>query len=180
VLGLFLNDAEDAGGCLPSLLAARYRRSQNPAVGIVDSDVLIAQQTIAMIGSRDVRSTDSTDRSFRPLAASAPSPIADHTGQACNDDSRRPQPRLHSLRPRFPLRCHADKTQNAIRFQLAPLWPEARQLLIGAPSRGEYGNRARRRRDPHNLTFGRTIGKAAEIGACFPQACGIATDISRE
>jgi len=44
VLGFFLDDAENTGRCLASLLAARHRRSQNPAIGVVDSNPLVAQR----------------------------------------------------------------------------------------------------------------------------------------
>src|SRR5215468_2221621 len=44
VLGLFLDDAEDAGGRLASLLAARYRRPQDPAFGVICSDPLVAER----------------------------------------------------------------------------------------------------------------------------------------
>jgi hypothetical protein len=44
VLGLFLNDTEDTGWRLPSLLAARHRRSHDQAAGIVDTDLLVAQR----------------------------------------------------------------------------------------------------------------------------------------
>ena len=41
---VLLDDAEDAGGCLASLLAARHRRAQNPAFGVVDRDLLALQR----------------------------------------------------------------------------------------------------------------------------------------
>src|SRR4051794_30197871 len=44
VLGFLLDDAEDAGGRLASLLTARYRRPQDPAVSVIDGDLLIAQR----------------------------------------------------------------------------------------------------------------------------------------
>ena len=44
VLGFFLEDAEDTGRRLASFLAARHWRSHDPALVIVDSDLLIAQR----------------------------------------------------------------------------------------------------------------------------------------
>ena len=44
VLGLFLDDAEDTGRRLASLLAARYRRPQDPAFGVIYSDPLVAHR----------------------------------------------------------------------------------------------------------------------------------------
>src|SRR4249920_901434 len=44
VLSVFLEDAEDTGRRLASLLAARHWRSHDPALVIVDSDLLIAQR----------------------------------------------------------------------------------------------------------------------------------------
>src|SRR5258706_14629729 len=44
MLGLFLDDAEDAGGRLASLLPTRHRRPQGPAFGIIYSDPLVAQR----------------------------------------------------------------------------------------------------------------------------------------
>src|SRR5262252_3613431 len=44
VLGLFLDDAEDTGRRFASLLAARYRRPQDPAFGVVCSDPLVAER----------------------------------------------------------------------------------------------------------------------------------------
>ena len=42
MLGFFLEDAEDPRRRFASLLAARHGRSHNPALAIVDSDLLIA------------------------------------------------------------------------------------------------------------------------------------------
>ena len=44
VLGVFLQDGEDTGRRLASLLAARDRRSHDPAFIIVDGDLLITQR----------------------------------------------------------------------------------------------------------------------------------------
>src|SRR5258708_30285906 len=44
MLGLFLDDAEDTGRRLASLLAARYRRPQDPAFGVIYRDLLAAQR----------------------------------------------------------------------------------------------------------------------------------------
>jgi len=76
VLGFFLNDAEDTGRCLASLLPARHRRSQGPAVGVVDSDPLVAKRNDGHDRLAERDSTDLTDRSFRRLAAPACSPAA--------------------------------------------------------------------------------------------------------
>src|SRR5260370_16387667 len=44
MLGLFLDNAEDAGGRLASLLPTRHPRPQGPAFGIIYSDPLVAQR----------------------------------------------------------------------------------------------------------------------------------------
>jgi hypothetical protein len=44
VLRVFLDDAEDAGGRLASLLTTRHRRAYNPAVGVVDGHALASQR----------------------------------------------------------------------------------------------------------------------------------------
>ena len=44
MLGLFLKDAEDTGRCLAAFLAARYRRSHDPAFVIVNGDLLVTQR----------------------------------------------------------------------------------------------------------------------------------------
>ena len=44
MLGILLDDAEDAGRCLASPLAARYRRPEDPAIGVVHDDPLVAQR----------------------------------------------------------------------------------------------------------------------------------------
>ena len=44
MLGFFLNNAEDTGWRLASFLTTRYWRSQDPAVGAVDRDLLAAQR----------------------------------------------------------------------------------------------------------------------------------------
>src|SRR5258705_3637795 len=44
MLGLFLDDAEDTGGRLASLLAARYPRPQDPALCRIYPDLLAAQR----------------------------------------------------------------------------------------------------------------------------------------
>src|SRR5262249_57430493 len=44
VLGVFLDDAEDAGWRLASLLAARHWRSHDPTLVIVNGDLLIVQR----------------------------------------------------------------------------------------------------------------------------------------
>ena len=44
VLGVFLEDAEDAGGRLTALLAARYRRPHDRAFVVVDRDLLVVQR----------------------------------------------------------------------------------------------------------------------------------------
>src|SRR5471032_3348488 len=44
VLRFSLYDAKDPGGCFASLLAARHRRPQDPAVGVVDGDPLVVER----------------------------------------------------------------------------------------------------------------------------------------
>src|SRR5258706_668462 len=44
VLRLFLDDGEDPGGRLASLLAARHRRPEDPAIGVIDSDPLVVER----------------------------------------------------------------------------------------------------------------------------------------
>jgi hypothetical protein len=43
VLCFLLEDGEDTGWRLAPLLPARHRRSHDPALGVVDSDLLVAQ-----------------------------------------------------------------------------------------------------------------------------------------
>src|SRR5215216_3455900 len=44
MLRFLLDDAEDAGVRLASFLAARYGRPQNPAVSVIDGNLLVAQR----------------------------------------------------------------------------------------------------------------------------------------
>src|SRR6516165_7916523 len=44
VLGFLLEDTEDTGWRLAPLLAARHWRSYDPAFGVVDTDLLVAQR----------------------------------------------------------------------------------------------------------------------------------------
>ncbi len=44
VFRFFLDDGEDPGGRLASLLAARHRRPEDPAIGIIDCDALVAER----------------------------------------------------------------------------------------------------------------------------------------
>ena len=62
----FLDDAEDPGGRLASLLAARHRRPQDPALGVVDGDPLVAERNDGHERLAGVARLDGFDRAFAP------------------------------------------------------------------------------------------------------------------
>ena len=88
MLGLFLDDAEDTGGRLASLLAAGYRCPEDPAFGVIYSDSLVAQRNDGDDRlnrlARDAR-LDGRSSAFVPTLCRARM-IArrDHRGQAGN------------------------------------------------------------------------------------------------
>src|SRR5215472_16733891 len=101
VLGFLLDDAEDTGGRLASLLAARYRRPQDPAFGVIYSDLLVEQRNDGHDRLNRLASNARLERhrAFFPAVCRARM-IArrDHSGQARNGNGRRPQPSLSVLR----------------------------------------------------------------------------------
>ncbi len=93
VLGFFLDDAEDPGRRLASLLAARHGRTQDRAVGVIDSDPLVAQRNDGHNRcARDAR-LDGCRRALVPTACGARM-IAhrNHSGPARNGKTCRLQP----------------------------------------------------------------------------------------
>src|SRR3954466_8476701 len=64
-----LDDAEDTGGRLASLRAARHRRPQDPPLGIVDGDPLAAQRNNGQGGVRGAARLKGLDRAFAPAAS---------------------------------------------------------------------------------------------------------------
>src|SRR5882672_9000411 len=115
VFGLFLDDAEDTGGRLASLLAARYRRPQDPAFGVIYRDPLVAQRNDGH--DRLNRLADGArlerHRPFLPTVCRA-CMIArrDHRRQTGNCKTRRPQPSLFVLRAEE-IRRHAPLSARA-------------------------------------------------------------------
>ncbi len=92
VLGLFLYDAEDAGGRLAALLAARHWRPQDPAFGVICSDPLVAQRNDchdrlnSLAGDARLESRGA----FLPTVCRARMVArSDHRGQAGNGKTRR-------------------------------------------------------------------------------------------
>src|SRR5215469_3231868 len=94
VLGFFLDDGEDTRWRLASLPAARYRRPQNPAFGVIDSDPLVAQRNDGH--DRLNRLTpdaglDERHRAFVPTVCGARIITRrDHRGQTGNRKTSRP------------------------------------------------------------------------------------------
>src|SRR6516165_10105142 len=69
MLGFLLDDGEDPGGRLTSLLATRYRRSQDPTADVIDCDPLIAERNDGHDRLAGGTRLDGLDRA---LAAAAP------------------------------------------------------------------------------------------------------------
>src|SRR5260221_3807019 len=74
----FLDDAEDPGGRLASLRAARHRRPQDPPLGVVDGDPLVAERNDGHERLAGAARLNGLDRAFaasgariRPLPRSA-------------------------------------------------------------------------------------------------------------
>src|SRR5438093_11316677 len=95
----FLDDAEDAGGGLASLGAARYRRPQDPALGIVDCDPLAVERDDSHDRLAGAARLNGLDRAFA-LAASGNRMISrrDQHGQTRSSKKGGPQPPLPALR----------------------------------------------------------------------------------
>src|SRR6266481_6126466 len=92
MLRLFLDDAEDTGRRLASLLAARYRRPQDPAFGVIYRDLLAAQRN----DSHDRLNRLGGDARLERRSAFLPTVCRahmiarrDHRGQAGNGKTRR-------------------------------------------------------------------------------------------
>src|SRR5688572_5407722 len=64
-----LDDAEDTGGRLASLGAARYRRAQDPALGVVDGDPLAAERNDGHDRLAGAARLDGLDRAFARAAS---------------------------------------------------------------------------------------------------------------
>jgi len=121
MLGLFLDDAEDTGRRLASLLAARYRRPQDPALGIVHGDPLAAQRNDRHDRLNGLTSYARLERRcgfFPTLCRARMIACRDYRGQAGDAKTRRPQPGLFVLR--------ADE-----------IWRHARPSCWAAPARAE-------------------------------------------
>src|SRR5882672_7696890 len=93
----FLDDAEYPGGRLASLLAARHRRPQDPPLGVVDGDPLVAERNDGherLAGAARLNGLD------RAPAASGARIVSrrDQHGQTRHSKTRGPQPRLLALR----------------------------------------------------------------------------------
>ena len=71
VLFFFLDDAEDPGGRLASLLAARHRRPENPAVGVIDGDPLVVERNDRHDRLAGGARLDGFDRAFAPTVCGA-------------------------------------------------------------------------------------------------------------
>src|SRR5260370_39733207 len=116
MLGFFLDDAEDTGRRLASLLAARYRRPQDPAFGVIYSDPLVAQRN----DGHDRLNRLAGDARLERHRAFVPTfcrvrMIArrDRRRQAGNGKTRRPSPSLFVLRA-DEIRHHARPSNRAI------------------------------------------------------------------
>src|SRR5215216_4174477 len=71
MLRFLMDDAEDAGRRLASLLAARYRCPQNPAVGVINGDLLVAQRNDGHDRLASRSRFDGLDRASVPTGCSA-------------------------------------------------------------------------------------------------------------
>src|SRR5215471_14408247 len=113
VLGLFLDDAEDTSRRLASLLATRHRCPQDPAVGVIDCDPLIAQRNDSHDWCACGARLDGYDRAFVPTACGARMiPHHNHSGPARNGKTCRLQPERLVLRA-DKIRDHARHIRSA-------------------------------------------------------------------
>ena len=95
VLRFFLDDAEDPGGRLASLLAARHRRPEDPTVGVVDGDPLVLKRNDGHDRRAGGARLDGLDRTFAPATSGARLISGrDQRGQTRNGKMRGPQPSL--------------------------------------------------------------------------------------
>ena len=95
----FLDDAEDPGGRLASLGAARYRRPQDPSPGIVDGDPLAAERNDRHDRLAGAARLNGLDRAFARAASGARIVSGrDQHGQTRNGKIGGPQPLLLALR----------------------------------------------------------------------------------
>src|SRR3954464_11001008 len=91
----FLNDAIDSRGRFTSFLATRHRRPQDPPLGIVDGDPLVAEQNVAQYRVASGTQVDGLDRALAPSASCRRViPRRYQSGQTRNK-TRGPQPSLH-------------------------------------------------------------------------------------
>jgi hypothetical protein len=104
MLRLLLEDAEDAGGCLASLLAARHWRAENPAVGVEDRDLLALQRHDRHDRRAGGALRDRLDRALGMSAGGARGITRrdrrGETGRGNHGQSRGPPGRLSGLRVR--------------------------------------------------------------------------------
>ncbi len=95
----FLDDAEYPGWRLASLLAARHRRPQDPPLGVVHGDPLVAERNDGHDRIAGAARLDGLDRAFAPTAFSARMiSRRDQHRQTRNGKIRGPQPCLLGLR----------------------------------------------------------------------------------
>ena len=92
MLLLFLDDAEDSGGRLASLLAARHRRPQDPALGVVDGDPLVAERNNGHDRLAGGARLDEIDRAFA-LTASGAGMISGRDERDDSHNGKTPGPR---------------------------------------------------------------------------------------
>src|SRR5437764_9486881 len=95
----FLDDAEDPGGRLASLRAARHRRAQDPPLGVVDGDPLAAERNDGHDRLAGAARLNRLDRAFAPAASGARIVSRrDQHGQTRDRKTCGPQPLLPALR----------------------------------------------------------------------------------
>ena len=130
VVRLFLDDTEDTGGCLASLLAARHRRPENPAIGVIDGDPLAPERNDGQDRLAGWTRLDGFDRTFAPALRGARMIAGrDQHGESRNDEMREPRPLLLALRA-HETRPHPIGTpQTALRRIITP---SARTCQCGA------------------------------------------------
>ena len=94
----FLNHAEDPGGRLAPLLAARHRRPEDPAIGVIDGDPLIPERNDRHDRLAGRTRLDELDRALAPALRGAHMTASrDQHGQTHNGNMCKPQPGLMTL-----------------------------------------------------------------------------------